>query len=124
MFGTDNFDVEEKLNDAAVIVESRSSEPVMFSVDVGHEIDAVEVQLDISIVINCTNFGDFNKLINTNAFVLRFINNINAKKNGKDCILNGMRCICITVNERRYALDLWLKAEQANMFKANLGAKL
>ena len=116
-FKEDCFDVEAKLNDAEVLVESRNIESS--TLFVATEETTNKHSTDISTVINCTRFGTFNKLINTTAYVLRFVKNLKAK-----CMIEGLKGEYVTTKEREHAVELWIKAEQNNILKHDPKGKL
>jgi len=66
-FVAKSFDVEAKLKDADVLVESRDKDTVTCAVTTNDEIVA---RSNVANVINCTRFGNFNKLLNTLLYVL------------------------------------------------------
>ena len=108
------FDVEKKLNDVAVLNESKSSDSTIL------QVDNVVVPGNISNVIECSRFSSINKLLNVTALVLRFMN----KLKGVISVGNISNSNCITAEERDRALKLWIKAEQAELMKEDRKHKL
>jgi len=71
-FVAKSFDVEAKLKDADVLVESRDKDTVTCAVTTNDDISINEIiaRSNVANVINCTRFGNFNKLLNTLLYVL------------------------------------------------------
>ena len=114
-FEPKSFDVEAKLKDADVLVESRQKDAVTCAVTTNDDNSRKEIvaQSNIANVIDCTRFGNFNKLLNTTAYVVRFINNLKARISSKEQNHDD----CINADERENALKLWIKAEQIELCK-------
>ena len=108
----ENFDVEAELNNANVLIESREKGTAVYAVATHEESsgnDGVE-QCNIANIVDCTRFGNLNKLLNTTAYVVRFVNNLKNTSREED------RNECIMAEERENALMLWIRAEQ-NLFR-------
>ena len=104
-FERDSFDVESRLVDADVLVESRKHTNVSTSL-VENDINFP----NISSVMKVERFGSLNKLLNATAYVLRFINIMKKRVPRIDNYVP-------TSEDRQSAMDQWLMAEQHHLRK-------
>ena len=78
----ESFDVEARSKEADVLVEAKKFK------DVTTATITIEEMKDVAKVIDCKRFSSYNKLINTTAYVLRYINNLKIKVKLKHGITN------------------------------------
>ena len=101
-----SFDVDEKLQDADVLVESKKAASKLQILHVTNEASS-----RISSLIDCSRFSTLNKLLNTTALVLRFVkilkNRIKSEGSHDE--------ETITAEEKENALEIWIKDEQTRL---------
>ena len=85
-FEPEFFDTEAKLNEANVLSETRKSNVVMLSVTRENG-NSNRVKPDISQVVDINRIGELEKLINTTAYVLRFVNNLKNRKRAESILM-------------------------------------
>ena len=114
------FDVERQISDCDVLLESSktsrkiANNPQVLSItaevdsETSNSYVSSKQNVNILCVVDITRFSFFEKLLNTTAYVLRFIRNIKARIENKNPLLEQ----CPTAEELEAANAYWIIAEQ------------